>query len=689
MKSSNMNIWMQLLGFERNDPDCGVERFIKQTGFVPGSVCALLFHPDFVNLHRGMDEEYELLRANCAYYGIPGNGERARQPWTNYNLRTLISELKKRGVPFYAGLMGIYSNNLFHHEWLSDHPEIRGSKTIGEGSLMCLKRFADGTYYEDFFVKKLCETLIDYDCAGVHLSDGICPSTRVFVSDYSTDMCGQFTDHTGFEFPEDIAATFGDESLDARKVRASYIQSNIYEKWLGFYEWRWEAFFKKVCSAVHAIGKEVHILGMYCTDPFETRFLYGFDMRRVFDAGVDCMTANILPSGLALNKIGAPPLFHRIHLDLPFVRAQVPYGRIPAMVGVQDASEEWSVIEHRPVMLERDLYTVGAFLGKGDDLSEPAGDGYFLCLSDGIPADKWDFLRDRVARASHFEAEKTLSPIVLWSNTETDRMIGEFIRNRRTSCHKQATDVFQMGTPFGGAIPAEKLPKTDNPIFAPNVDLISDEERDALRAYPHPWVGTAPVGYDVSAFNPTFVCTDRHSDFPMQAFMCGLELTDSEKEKINTLLDEDDGRKSEAQRPMYDVNPLSANLPFVKLSSGFAKACGAMLTPAVQINFPVASDVPMLAIKLKNGHYRIYLYNPFEHHYSHAMVTSAKPILSADIISAFPVLPVRFVASVAEAEIGGNRCAFDHEKISTNKNYSFRTKFAPGGVTVIEMKLED
>ena len=56
MKSSNMNIWMQLLGFERNDPDCGVERFIKQTGFVPGSVCALLFHPDFVNLHRGMDE---------------------------------------------------------------------------------------------------------------------------------------------------------------------------------------------------------------------------------------------------------------------------------------------------------------------------------------------------------------------------------------------------------------------------------------------------------------------------------------------------------------------------------------------------------------------------------------------------------------------------------------------------------
>ena len=56
MKRST-NIWMQLLGFDKNDADRGVARFLERTGFVPESVCALLFHPDFVHLHGGMDKE--------------------------------------------------------------------------------------------------------------------------------------------------------------------------------------------------------------------------------------------------------------------------------------------------------------------------------------------------------------------------------------------------------------------------------------------------------------------------------------------------------------------------------------------------------------------------------------------------------------------------------------------------------
>lgn len=60
MGKGSKNIWMQLMGFERNDPDKGVERFLKTAGFVPDSICGLLFNADFVHLHNGMDEEYAL-----------------------------------------------------------------------------------------------------------------------------------------------------------------------------------------------------------------------------------------------------------------------------------------------------------------------------------------------------------------------------------------------------------------------------------------------------------------------------------------------------------------------------------------------------------------------------------------------------------------------------------------------------
>ena len=109
-------IWMQMLGFEKNDPDKGAARYIEHIGFTPDSVCGLIFHPDFLHFHKGMEEEYTLLQANCAYYGIPRNKERARQDWTNHDLRQLVAELKKKGVGFYAGIMGVYLNDIFHRE---------------------------------------------------------------------------------------------------------------------------------------------------------------------------------------------------------------------------------------------------------------------------------------------------------------------------------------------------------------------------------------------------------------------------------------------------------------------------------------------------------------------------------------------------------------------------------------------
>ena len=40
INNNSMNIWMQMLGFEMNDPDRGVKRYLDNLGFIPESICA-------------------------------------------------------------------------------------------------------------------------------------------------------------------------------------------------------------------------------------------------------------------------------------------------------------------------------------------------------------------------------------------------------------------------------------------------------------------------------------------------------------------------------------------------------------------------------------------------------------------------------------------------------------------------
>ena len=679
MKKS-INIWMQLLGFDRNDPDRGAKRYIDHIGFTPDSVCALLFHSDFVNLHYGMDKEYELFADNCAYHGIPRNKERERQPWTNYDLRTLIAELKKHGVDFYAGIMGSYTGDINHHEFLTDHPELRSFKRDADRSLCCLKRFKDGTYYEDFFAEKLVQTLCDYDCAGVHLSDAFCPSNRLFVSDWSWDMTDQFTDHTGIVLPEDIAKTAGDDSIPARNIRADYIWANLRREWIGFYEWRWERFFKTVCDAVHAVGKQVWVLGMYCTDPFETRYMYGFDSKRVMDAGVDCITANILPTGVKMNDPNACDFFHRIHLELPLLRTQVGERKVVSMVGVQDASEEWSVLDHDPSRLERDIFTMTSFRRFDKKGCDSAADGLFLCLGDGISKTGWNFLTSHFAKGFEADASYSHSPVILWSDTASEKMIDEYISTRRTAPIKQSWEIFKSGALFGGAVRTDDLDCFEGTLFVPNFDLLSDAEKQRLTEGSFDFVGTVPADYDLSQVSPDFECTDRYSGYPMKAFIRGAAVDDETADRIAKLLSEDDGIPSRADESEHECDPLRVELPYQKLSQGFIDACRELLKTVMYKHFPVSASVPMLALKLKNGKDRLYLYNPDERHYNHAVVTCEYNV-KAETASFYPVLPPRYVQQKNTA------FSFDYNKVQEKRN-KFQTKLAPTGITIVDIEKE-
>ncbi|MBE6630954.1 MAG: hypothetical protein E7624_08940 [Ruminococcaceae bacterium] len=671
MKRS-INVWMQLLGFEKKDPDRGASRFLSQAGFVPDSVCALLFHPDFVHLHRGMEKEYPLLPDNCAYRAIPRNKERVRQNWTNYDLRTLVAALKARGVDFYAGLMGTYTGDLYHREWLSEHAELRATSIRGPRDLMCLKRFADGSYYEDFFAEKLVQVLVDYDLAGIHLADGFCPSAHLYKSDYSTDMVEQFTAHTGVVLPENVATTMGDDTPPAASTRQAFLWGECRESWIAFWEWRWERFFQKICAAVHAVGKRVWVLGMYCSDPFETRYVYGFDTRRVMEAGVDAITANILPSSVYLENPDYPYYFHRMHMDLPLLRAQLGEHQILSMLNVQDASEEWSILEHTPVRLARDLYTMTAFF----DGARPCADGLFLCLGDGIKREEWKKLKKQIDAGLAADAVHSYSPMLLWSDTAAERMLSTYIETRRPTAHKQAFEIFRAGQPLGGAVRSDAISEIRSPLFVPNYDLLSENEREALAAYPHPWIGTTPANYPILHVRPTYVCQDQYSDRPLKCFVCNVEISAALREEIDGLLSEDDGKRSLTNAPEREVHPPIEELPFAKLTDGFLRAMAALLGACVAADFPVCCNCPMLALRLQNGEDRLYLYNPYENGYVTAEVRADTPFEKVTVASTYPVLPVKFFGNEKAAGL------FDFDSTDVDRR-GFRVKLAPDGVTVL------
>lgn len=80
--------------------------------------------------------------------------------------------------------------------------------------------------------------------------------------------------------------------------------------------------------------------------------------------------------------------------------------------------------------------------------------------------------------------------------------------------------------------------------------------------------------------------------------------------------------------------------------------------------------------------YRLYLFNDSEVKYHRAFVKAKKEIRKATIVSKFPVLPPRYV----EAATGNLQHIYKEEpKIKK----SFEIKLQPGGVTVIDVTLDE
>lgn len=677
--NGEIHVWIPMIGFDREQPDKGVGELLRRMSFTPNGVSAFLFHPDIVHQHDGMDVERTLPPDQCSYYGSPRNIERCRQDWTTHDLRTMVGHLTAAGVEPYLGIMGVELGNRWHDEWLSEHPEVRFTGRGFASGLNVLKRLADGTLYEDFFADKLCETLTDYGFAGLQVADHFCPSqSTLYHGDFSSDLVSQFVDHTGLELPDGL----GGDGREMLNRRGDWIWANCRQEWIEFHAWRWERFWEKTCGRLHAIGKKAIVLGMYCTDPFETLYLKGIDLQRLVRAGVDYLMPNIVPTGL---RIQHPDRADRLHRDMalaPLTSAFVPEGKLLSLLGVMDATEEWDVLHHAPCLLERDIYTLLSYLTETGHGLKRSLDGLMICLGDGIRDDEWRWLRERFEIGFVDGVARVLAPTLVWSDAAFHNTLPEYIRTRRWTLHKWFYEMAARGARCGAVVRTEHLAGVEGSLFVPNLDLLADDEKRAVAGYQKgAVVGTAAVERfrpEDWGIRPDLYFEDRFSSYPTCVFAFNTAIEEAAALTEPAAVDDGTPNLADPATAEEHANTLVETLTFAKVTAGFQDALARLLKAVGGDLF--RGNLPLLPMLMSDGRHRLYLWNPDPISYGYATVTAARPIERVEIVSKYPVLPVKFLDSPDESVgwIG---------KSSTGTQQSFRVKVTPGGVTILDVWL--
>ena len=685
-------VWMPLIGFDKEQDDKGVSEFINNAGFIPSGISVFLFHPDIVNEHTDMSKEFILHPDNCSYYGIARNEFRERQDWTNYDLRKLANCLTEKGIEAYLGIMGVYLEDTRHKEWESNHRELLSIGVNGQMNLNPLKRFKDGTYFEDFFAQKVVKATVDYGFTGIHVSDFFCPPEHSIVNgDFSTDMVEQFVMYSNEKLPENITMRLGFDEKEDIVLRQKYIWNNLRRKWIDFHVWRWEKFWTKICGVLHDVGKKVIVNNAWCSDPFEALYRYGIDYRKFYESGVDYIIAETVPTGQELFNKG----FVRFNQFMSMAQVMSVYNpdnKLLTLLGVKDCTEEWDVLHHAPTRLERDMYTLATLYKQMGKEYKNSTDGYVYTLGDGITADEWEWLSERSDVAFSEVPKKIMVPSVVWSDNAHYKLLDEYINTRRPSLHKQMYELLNHSASFGAVVRIEEIKNTEGAIFVPNFDLLSEDENKVVLSYKKGAViCTAPVGFDIKNIDCSVYFEDKFSKYKMCVFVLNVKETEEIKLEVNKyFLIEESVSEPEGEPEFWDdARFFKTPMLFRTMSEAFLKSCAYVINNVNDDIFE--SDARILPVMLNNGKYRLFVFN-FENVYAGFKIFINKNFGKIEIVSKYPVIQPRYVYKVNPwaSKFDGAKAESIAIGLETDEIPSgFLAKVAPYGVSIFDIEIID
>ncbi len=682
-KNENSFIWMPLIGFDRDQKDKGVGEFIENARFTPKGVSVFLFHSDIVNEHEDMSREFVLHPDNCAYYGASCNEIRERQPWTNYDLRTLAGELKARDIEAYLGIMGVYLEDTRHKEWESDHPELMSFGEGGRMNLNVLKRFKDGTYYEDFFVDKITRALTDYGFSGLHVSDFFCPPEHTISDgDFSTDLLLQFKENAAVSFPADIEARLGFDDQDDINKRKEYIWEKLRLEWIAFYSDRWYRFWHKICTALKKLGKKVMINNAWCSDPTEALYRYGIDYRRLIDAGVDYIVCETVAEGIELvSKRG--DCFNRFMSMSQLVSAYISPEHTISLLGVKDSTEEWDIIHHATPRLERDIFRLSSLYLNKKKLIR-ANSALMVCLGDGLTSEDWDMINERTDIGYEIDYDKIYGTSIVWSNDSVEAFVRDYAASRRPSQHKTVYELENRQASFGAVIAANDLDHTDSALFVPCFDLLPEDAQKKVLAYKKAPV-IALCGEGARIDGAELVIEDTNAVYRQTAYVFNAQGIDTKR--ISEFFECYPEKVTE--KTFYDHSFFTTLMPFNDMSEAFMQSLVYILRECD--TSPLTAETQIFTAKITDKKYRVYVYNPKNVYFTYKITSKCK-IDTVSIITRYPVIsPHLFVnrrqLADMSATLGSKYESMHKYDPLPEAPDGFEAKVTPCGVSVFDVTL--
>lgn len=462
--------------FDNSKPDMGVGDYFEKLGFIPDRLYNHETYMDQIHTHDGKIDDTFLSPQWVSQRAMPG-----AQTWTKRQLKMLIDEVHRYGVEFYQGCEAAWScwpeyGEINRCSYLYEHlPEIfivdrtgRTTAQDGMGAINPLRRFKDGTLYEDLLIKDVQRFLTDYECDGFFAADGFAGlAVPIENGCYADDMIEQFTEYTGIEIPEGTT-----------QKRADYIWDNYRYEWTVFYSDRWAAFSAKLSNGMKKIGKKLSTFTPWQLGPADAFACYGYDYGKCARAGIESMTFEVMEE-ITSRRFHVPAGWEAVGIASA-VTAKAIAENIELIwtTSTCNCPEHWHTIRDLPSVIERECLALGSAraVNSAGQLI-PAFDGTLCIFGIDLTGQEWRWLKRRWDEGFHYRVSENLGPAIVWS----DRFLYENLKQEKAYPLSPVTAKLRYsGIPISQAVHMEHILQTPGKSLL-LVQPLGIEDSDVLR----------------------------------------------------------------------------------------------------------------------------------------------------------------------------------------------------------------
>ncbi len=479
------NYWLDLIAFDKDNIKGSVDQFIENVNGKIDSFYLHMVNCDFVAGFPGMDREYILHERDCA--GFPKGEERARQQWTNYDLKNLIDYCHEKNIEVYYTIGGgTHPGNAY--DFKKDHPELVAFSTrIAKhwGSYHFAKRLNDGRYFEDVLSAKLKEFMLAFGFDGIHLADVLTfPHMRVVNGDFTDDLVEQFVSRTGIKLPFNVTGT----TIKEQQARYRYIINNLRYEWTRFQADRYGEFISKMIKAAHDIGKKTCLVNAWTCSPFEAFYRFGVDYRKYAEGGADkWMFEDAIGVTISSWRNNEFEITEDTRWNWNW-RLMEKQGALKCctmgmhmvnMTSIHDTNEQWNLIDNAPNEFRTNVAKRSVvYVWKGGKLV-PSCEGSMYCLSDGVNKESWEKIHNVIDNFNVGEPIEALGFTALYDD-DLDGQVKEFISTRRHNAPYVNYRFLRAGFPITARATKEELALSRGPLLVTAESVRDDNVKTYL-----------------------------------------------------------------------------------------------------------------------------------------------------------------------------------------------------------------